>query len=262
LQIIIKISTISISICSLFFFFEDADQAVAKIFDPDDEDLGNLSDASSRSTASSLSSTKSSSKVESSKKNKNKTDVKIKDKENFEKLKLSIVIENSLDGHKKYAARRKSCIPNLTVMKTDGGFVKKPPEVVRVTRSTIKTTSVTPKSAAPKKDFFKFSSDSDDNDSVLSYVTKSGRKSKAVLTQVTEQLNSSKDISIEEDGDSDFKEQEQNESESESEDDGVDEDALENVNESESDDFESEVKTGMNSKAFLTNKSRKESGNE
>lgn len=154
--------------------------------------------------------------------NHNETNVRRTGKENFEKLKLSIVIEKSPGGVKKYASRRKSCIPNLTVVKTDRGFEKKPPEVSRTTRSAIKSTApVTPKSAAIKKDFFEFSSESDENDSVLSYVTKSGRKSKAVHAQVPKQINVSKDTSIEDDGDSDFKEEE-GESESDDGEDDLD----------------------------------------
>ena len=213
-------------------FSLDTEQAVSKIFDSDDEDIGHLSDASSNSTVSSVSSNKSSKTKKQKKTSLKETNVKLVDKENLGNLKLSIVIEKSPGGDEKYASRRKSCIPNLTVIKTERGFVKKPPEVVRVTRSGIKSKEpVTPKNAAIIKK--EYSSDSDDNSSVLSYVTKSGRKSKAVLAQ--EPMNASKDTSMEDDGDSDFQNEEQNESESDDEEDNEDDDEIKSDENSASD---------------------------
>eukprot|EP00111_Clytia_hemisphaerica_P019820 TCONS_00058448-protein len=194
-------------------------QAVNKLLDSDDEDLGSLSD-SSKSSISTQSSVKSNASSRSnassksskrSKKTQSVTTTKIKNKEE------NIRTENST-----VATRRKSCMPAFEA--------KQPPAVARVTRSAIKL-QPTPKSTSKQtkkhnknltshevmvkieqmnlvdeksrldSDVFDFDNEEQEDKAPISYVTRSGRKAKTTNPNVSKRELSTRSHIKEDDDD-------------------------------------------------------------
>ena len=222
-------------LCSNFsplqrFFPLDAAQALNKILDSDDEDLGDLSDSSSRASSTCTHSSKAS----------NSSGVtRLKDKEKD--------TENS-----ETKVRRKSCVPSLTENP------REPPLITRITRNSIKTQPaqstrdvcatksgvathtkrMTVKLEKIETSVFDFNSGDKNSDTPLSFVTRSGRKAKKTNSKVAKR---EPENDPDDDGDEDYKHVEgdgESESESESESEQSVNNESENNNRSFGSDFE------------------------